>query len=92
MTKRSERREAGKVCDENCEVIADEDRVMDRRKECFASLPCGGTQSEGKNIQKEEAVTEEEGIGIEEVAKLKGGKAPGVCVELRQRCLKLEEV
>ena len=36
-----------------------------------------------ENIQKEEAVTEEEGIGIEEVAaaiaKLKGGKAPGVC-------------
>ena len=45
-----------------------------------------------KNIQKEEAVTEEEGIGIEEVAKLKGGKAPCVCVELMQRCLKLEEV
>ena len=54
-----------------------------------------GYQSEGKNIQKEEAVTEEEGIGTEEVAaaiaKLKGGKVP-VCVELMQRCLKLEEV
>ena len=36
-----------------------------------------------ENIQKEEAVTEEEGIGIEEVAaaiaKLKGGKVPCVC-------------
>ena len=84
MTNRSERREAGKICDENCEVIADEDRVMDRCKECFASLLCGDTQSEGKNIQKEETVTEEEGVGIEEVAaaiaKLKGRKAPGVCV------------
>ena len=96
MTNRSERREAGKVCDENCEGIADEDRVMNRWKKCFASLACGDIQSEGKNIQKEKAVTEEEGVGIEEVAaaiaKLKGVKAPGVCVELMQECLKLEEV
>ena len=63
--------------------IADEDRAMDRWQEYFASPLCGDTQSEGKNIKKEETVTEEEGIGIEEVAaaiaKLKGGKAPGVC-------------
>ena len=76
MTNRSERRKAEKVCDENGEVIADEDRVMDRWKECFANL----YPVRRKNIQKEEAVTEEEGIGIEEVAKLKGGKAPCVCV------------
>ena len=83
VTNRSERREAGRVCDENGVVIADEDRVVDRWKEYFASLLCGNTQSKGKNIQKEEAVTEEQGIGVEEVAaaiaKLKGGKALGMC-------------
>ena len=41
MTNRSERREAGKVCYENGEVVADEDRAMDRWKEYFASLLCG---------------------------------------------------
>ena len=45
---RSERREAGKVSDENGEVIADEDRAVDRWQEYFASLLCGDTQFEGK--------------------------------------------
>ena len=82
VTNRSERREAGKICNENGEVIANEDRAMDRCQEYFASLLCGDIQSEGRNIQKVEAVTKVEGIGIGEVAaaiaKLKGGKGPGV--------------
>lgn len=76
--------EAGKICEENGAVITDEERVMGRWKEHFGGLLKGDAQPEEEyGRQDVELQTEEDGIGIEEVtaaiAKLKGGKALGVC-------------
>ena len=48
---RSERTEAGKVCDENGEVIADGDRAVNRWKEYFASLPSPKEKTSKKRRQ-----------------------------------------
>ena len=84
VTKKNERKEAGNVWDENGEVIDGEERVLDQWRGYYGGLLCGGIQSEEEyNAQVAESRLEEEGIGIEEVtaaiAKLKNGKALGIC-------------
>ena len=87
VTKKSERKEAGKVCDENGEVIDEEERVLDWVLDCwkdyFGGLLDGGVQSEEECSRQDTESWLEEGIDIEEViaaiAKLKNGKAPGIC-------------
>ena len=80
--------EVGKVCDENGQVICEEEEIRERWKEYFSSLfqtnehvcRSESMQSQSEATQSAEAAEE---ITIEEVrrsiARLKNGKAPGVC-------------
>ena len=73
-----------KICDGNGQVIGEEDGVMERWKEYFSGLLQGGQEEESpKKAAGLCPMYEEDSIGIEEVveaiAKLKSGKAPGVC-------------
>ena len=80
--------EAGRVCDENGQVICEEDQVRGRWKEYFASLfQANGEMQQrvSRDVSGGEAQVEEnvEEITIEEVqrsiARLKSRKTPGVC-------------
>ena len=84
--------EVGRVCDENGQVICEEEKVKVRWKEYFASLfqandvPQQRVSKEvtGEEVQVEETVEETvEEITLEEIrrsiARLKNRKTPGVC-------------
>ena len=78
--------EAGRVCDENGQVICEEDQVKGRWKEYFASLfPANGVMQQRvrREVSGGEAQVEENvEITLEvrrSIAKLKNWKTPGVC-------------
>ena len=76
--------EVQKICDDNGQVIEDEEGVMERWKDYFAGLLQGAQKEEEGNKDVRTGPThEEDSIDIEEVveaiAKLKSGKAPGIC-------------
>ena len=78
----------GRVCEENGQVICEEDKVRGRWKEYFASLFQANDvpqQRVSREVTREEAQVEEtvEEITLEEIrrsiARLKNRKMPGVC-------------
>ena len=80
--------EAGRVCDENGQVICEEDQVRGRWKEYFASLFQANGEMQQRvsgDVSGGEAQVEENAdeITLEEVqrsiARLKSRKTPGVC-------------
>ena len=76
--------EVQKICDDNGQVIEDEEGVMERWKDYFAGLLQGAQKEEEGNKDARSGPThEEDSIDIEEVigaiVKLKSGKAPGIC-------------
>ena len=79
--------EAGRVCDENGQVICEEDQVRGRWKEYFASLFQANGEMQhrvsGEASGGEAQVESVEEITLEEVqrsiARLKSRKTPGVC-------------